>query len=295
MKHIRFGAIGFVLLALLALSLPVMAQDDEDTEASDPTKFSLPVLMDGAVINETITDTITMRAYAFNATEGDLVTISMTQEEDSGLDPLLVLLGPAGEVIASDDDGGDMAFSSLMEDVEIPASGGYIILATTFSNIRAEMSTDVEDAEPVELLYELTLTGNTEPTDLEGYEEGRITYFRGELSYNTPFPNGFSSEEEPVYYFVMDGSEGDVIDIELTSEDFDTLLYLFNPEGSRIAVNDDDPEGSTLNSAIREIELPVDGQYLIMATSYGYHQIPDMGDDDVYEGGNFTITVTEAE
>lgn len=62
------------------------------------------------------------------------------------------------------------------------------------------------------------------------------------------------------------GEAGQAITITLTSEDFDTVLVLLDPDGLEIGYNDD--FGSSLNSTITRT-LPVDGEYTIQARSFG--------------------------
>lgn len=78
----------------------------------------------------------------------------------------------------------------------------------------------------------------------------------GQLADDTPF--------DP-YYITTE--PGDVLTITLTSEDFDTVLYLIDPNGELIATNDDaDPKSST-NSQI--VLMPtLTGTYTIWANAY---------------------------
>ena len=295
MKSVRYLITGLVVLLLWALSVPAMAQDVEATEEPAPA-ITVPIMQDGDTLTDTFAENVTTHLFGFNATEGDVVTISMTQEEGSDLDPFLVVLGPAGQVIASDDDSGEMMLSALIADLEIETSGSYLILATSFEyvdNIIVERGEDPEAMLAEEQNYEISISGITPPVDLESFRPDSLTYFRSELEYGTPFPNGYSTAEEPVYYFIFDGEAGDVIDIEMMSDDFDTLLFLFNPSGSRIAINNNDLEGDTTNSAIRGFELPEDGRYLIMATDQFFYNASDEDAEFlVYTGGDFTITVS---
>jgi hypothetical protein len=68
--------------------------------------------------------------------------------------------------------------------------------------------------------------------------------------------------------FVFDGQIGDVVTIQMnaTSQSLDTLLYLVDPSGSEIAFNDD--SGDSTNSALSNITLTQNGQYIILATHF---------------------------
>jgi hypothetical protein len=277
-----------VLLATLITALSALTLQAQDDETDDSERLLIPILLDGDTFDGEFSGSNVAQLYAFNGTEGDSVTISMIQQDDA-VDPFLVLLGARGEVIGYDDDnGGDPLFSARLADVELPYSGGYFIMATTFSNVGQEVPYEDEDAHA----YELTVSGNTQPTDVEGYKEDSVQYFSGPLEIGDSV-SGLSTPEEPVFYFSFIGKEKQIIDITLQSEEFDTQLQIFNPLGERIGVNDDAEESTTghfTDSAIPQLTLPMDGKYLIFATAYSFHQATV----DTYEGGEFTITLTAA-
>jgi hypothetical protein len=72
-----------------------------------------------------------------------------------------------------------------------------------------------------------------------------------------------------LYYF--DGEAGDVVSIsmEATAGRLDTTLFLIDPNGFQVAVNDDVAVGESTNSLIDEFPLPEDGRYIIIATHFG--------------------------
>lgn len=290
MKVLRITLLVVLLTAFT--SIAIHAQD-EDTDAEDTFEFSLGILEDGEAIEGEFTDTITARLYGFNATEGDTVTISMNDtSEDGELDPFLVLLGAAGEVIAVDDDSGEASLDARIE-AELPATGGYFILASTFTNIRLNATTDVaSEKDPVS--YELTLTGNTQPTESEDYSPDSVPFFRGEMAIGDGFA-GFSNLDEPVFYVLFEGEAGQVIDIELSSDDFDTILHVFGNGGDRIAFNDDGTE-VVGNSVITGLELPTTGEYIIFATDYYFlDAINGLDSEEAgsFTGGEFILDIVE--
>ncbi len=69
--------------------------------------------------------------------------------------------------------------------------------------------------------------------------------------------------------YVFEGQIGDVVTIQMdaTSQTLDTLLYLIDPSGAEIAFNDD--AGDSTNSAITNLTLTQNGQYIILATHFG--------------------------
>lgn len=96
------------------------------------------------------------------------------------------------------------------------------------------------------------------------------------------------------------GSAGDLVTIEMASgaDSFiDPLVALIGPQGQVVAANDDtrdaDGEIESLDSLIAEVELPVDGPYLIMATAYSYIR-RDADEELVAEENGYTLTLEGA-
>lgn len=266
----KLWAVLVVVILVMSLIPAVSAQEEE--------LIAFRKLSTKEIRNE-FTSEVTTHIYTISASAEDKVTIRMTQDEGSTLDPYLVLLGSRGEVIAANDDGGEVNLSALIMDAEIPADGLYFVVASSF-----EFVDDILDFEiPVgeSLIYTISATGFNEPADSSLSNQ----YFTGALQDGARL-EGKSSPQEPVYYYTYIGEAGQTLEITLNSADFDTLLYLITPEGERIAVNDDDPANSGTNSAIRGITLPVSGKYLIFATDVFFYN------PENFTGGEFTISLT---
>ena len=79
------------------------------------------------------------------------------------------------------------------------------------------------------------------------------------------------SPNTPIQLFTFEGQAGDVLSAQATrlSGDLDPRLELRSPLGTVLAVNDDDPAGATLDSAIARFTLPADGFYTLGVTGYG--------------------------
>lgn len=280
--HRHMGFVWVCVLLIIGVTAPLAAQTD------DGPRLNIPILLDGDTFVDSFSGDVGTRLYAFNASEGDEVTISMVQLHDD-LDPFLVLLGPRGELIAADDDSGSEPFSAMVSQVKLPASGGYFLMATSYQNIDDLIEVETQDV----LEYELSIEGITPPASLPDFDENRLTYFRQELQIGDVV-NGESTPEEPVYYFTFDGEAGKSIDLTLTSDDFDTILHVFDPTGNRIAVNDDDPDGTGTDSGIYDLKIPDNGQYLIFATDLFFYS-PGIADSELqFYGGDFTISLTSA-
>lgn len=273
-----FKALLAVSMLSLATTAAVAAQDTTELENEI---LSLTFLESGVPLEYTFEDSNAV-LFAFTGLAGDVIDLTMNQAEDGGLDPLVVVLGPRGEVIASDDDSGEQPLASALTGIELPFDGAYLVLATSFGGLTRPVDTEVEF---VPETFEITLTGNTADTENDVFELFSGDIIPGESA------QGASIPAEPVYYWFIYLYEGEVIDVTLTESDYDALLMLFGNNGVRAGVNDDSPDADT-DSAILGYEVPVSGMYLIFATGYGFQ---NGAVADMYTGGNFVLNVTAAE
>jgi hypothetical protein len=279
MLHNKFLSIMLILIVVLSYGLVASAQDEI---------LELTILEDGAVIEGFLSMDEQAMLYVFNANEGDEVTISMVQTT-SDLDPYLALLGPAGSVLAINDDAdidnGDL--SSLIEEVELPETGTYFIIASSYEFITTLV--DIEEEFDGDLTFELSISGITPVKDMSS----DFLFFAAELLSGEPLDADIAFEQ-PAWYFIFSGDEGDVIDLSAVSDDFDTIIHLFAPGGPRLAVNDDiDREGGDYNSALQSLELPADGVYFVMVSNPFVFQ-GDIESDDPTLYGSFTIELSGA-
>ncbi len=261
MRRLRFSIL-FILIFTIGFSV---------VNAQPELKFRIPILVDGDVIVDSLEDTTTAHLYGFNASAGDVVSITMTQE--TTLDPYLLLLGPRGELIAADDNSGSSG-SAVISGVSLPDDGSYSIIATSLAYI--DSASQLNDTQH----YQLEISGITPPTDMRGYKENELNFFAGKLNIGDA-GIAETTSSEPVYYFTFDAAAGDVVNIGLSSDTFEPLIQLFAPDGSRLTA---DSGNTTLDS----IQLPEDGKYLILATDSSYY---DALEQDWSGYGEFTISV----
>lgn len=261
MKMITFTT-RIIALALIVVGFVVAINI---TNAQDRDEFAPTILKKGDIITNEFSADVNAHVYAFNGRANDSVSVWMIQPENSALDPYLVLLGADGSVVASDDDGGPRLFSAFIQNATLPADGTYFILATTKTGERFDFEgiyTNTRDI-PSELGYELRLEGASVDSD-------EIELDATELSIGSAVDVEVS-KETPVVYATFSARRGDTVTITTASnsQDMDTILYLFDAEGNRLAVNDD---GDNMGyfSQINRFSLPEDGVYLIVATSYGF-------------------------
>mgnify|MGYP001357029021 CR=1 FL=1 len=85
----------------------------------------------------TITNVFTVERWTFEANTGDQLTITMTADPSSSLDPMLELITPDGRSLALNDDAADLTLelNAQIVDIVIPADGVYVIEAGRFEGI----------------------------------------------------------------------------------------------------------------------------------------------------------------
>lgn len=79
--------------------------------------------------------------------------------------------------------------------------------------------------------------------------------------------------------YVLPLKEGDQLAIDLTSDNFDTIVTLMASDGSTVAENDDGPDGST--NSLLFTRITKTGTYYIRVKAFGE-----------LAGGNFKLKVT---
>ncbi|MGG6296569.1 pre-peptidase C-terminal domain-containing protein [Leptolyngbya sp. AN02str] len=79
--------------------------------------------------------------------------------------------------------------------------------------------------------------------------------------------------------YVVSLQEGDQVVMDLTSDQFDTILTLISPEGTTVGQNDDGPDGTT-NSQLY-LRIATSGNYIVRVSPFGGQG-----------AGSFTLQVT---
>jgi hypothetical protein len=266
------------VLALLLLSVAsvVGAQDEE--------AYLLPILVDGETVEGEFLTASDAQLYAFQGTEGDVVNITLENaDRDSIVDPYLVLLGEAGQVYAANDTSEsdkDSIFAAAIENFELPATGSYFIVVTTFFGT---LGTDMSDIEMDPSGYILTAEGYNLP---DGADPDSFLYSGSSVPIGSEL-RLYSNSSEPIYFVDFVGAEGDVVDIVTTTDTVsDTVLWLFAPNGIRIAAGDDN---NGLAAELLGVELPEDGKYFVFATGFGFI---NAADGNYTQDGEFDIAIS---
>lgn len=204
-------------------------------------------------------DGVRYDAYSFRARAGDRIAIRLNAE---GFDPVVRLGRMAGgefqELAFNDDYGGELN-SYLVHTLD--ADGEYVIRAMPLSG-------------GAEGGYTLSLSEGPPPPPSIPITLGASV--SGELTAE----DGVNSAGLRSDIYRLTGVAGQRVRIEMASDVFDTYLQLSDAEGNSLA-EDDDGAGQGTNSRLT-FTLPVDGDYLIEARSFG-------GDG----AGAYTLNVNE--
>ncbi len=92
----------------------------------------------------------------------------------------------------------------------------------------------------------------------------------------TDIPTGFGGYSRD---YTLELTEGDQVAIDLTSDEFDTLVSLIAPDGSTLGENDDGPDGTT--NSLLFARITQGGRYTVRVRSYAGDGV-----------GPFTLKVT---
>jgi len=234
-------------------------------QEASPLPFMPTLLEDGITVQGQFADAVTARLYAFNGSQGDAISLHMHGDFDS----YMVLLGSGGEFLTYNDDAEDVFFGdSELLDFELPYSGRYYVLATSYEHLDDILVSS--PTLPVPQPYEIVLTGNTPPSD----DDMSVL----DASAITP---GATTErvltaEQPIGLYSFEGQQDDLVGVDAASDDVMYLMvHVFAPDGSRIGLTHD-PEDAPLDS----LTLPQAGEYLVVAMDAFFvdRLLPNAGD-----------------
>jgi hypothetical protein len=197
--------------------------------------------------DQTLRDGEYADGYTFEGRPGQHVRLDVSSSE---FDTYLILNGPGGFHQENDDVEGAAGHSVI--EADLTEAGTYTVIVTSYA---------AGETGRYDLRREL---GAARPTGDERRDVRAITLGQsvsGELAEG----DGRLETEEFRDIYVFNGTAGENITIELSSEAFDTYVGLVLPSGE--AIENDDFEGSTNRSRV-DLTLREDGRYRIVATSY---------------------------
>ncbi|MGB3695461.1 MAG: trypsin-like peptidase domain-containing protein [Spirulinaceae cyanobacterium] len=218
--------------------------------SNSPVPQSLP--LNGAAIpgrldrgDNVLPDNSFFDAYVFEGQAGAQIKIDMASRE---IDPYLILIGPGGVKVSEDDDGAGGNNARIQ--TSLPVNGTYLLMANSY--------------EPGESgSYNLTARTDNNSSVGPSRNSGYLLQEGGILG-----PNALILPSDGSLYqtHTFIGRAGQFVEFKLESSDFDTYLILLDPQGNKLAENDDLNEGDT-DSGLK-ITLPTNGSYQVIVNSY---------------------------
>lgn len=188
---------------LIAVSLIIISLIAPLSQGSAAPPHQTTTITYNTVVTGQIFDNDEEDSWVFNGQEGELILIDM-RATDPNLDTYLTFMGPSGNTLMTDDDGGE-GYNSRIGPFTLPASGEYTIIAARYSGIGA---------------YTLELTNlTTVPTIAPG----------------KPLV-GVVNAERPTNYFLLDTTTSDDVimwRVEISDDQLysDPHLSILGPNG----------------------------------------------------------------
>jgi len=212
-----------------------------------PTRIRLGQSLGGALAggDPETEDGLAYDAFVFRAREGDRFSIDLISD---AFDPVVRvgrMQGGEFEELAMNDDGLDTGLNSRLFFIA-PATGDYVIRATPL-NVGGEGA------------YRLALSEGPEPAAAQDIQIGATV--GGELVEG----DGKNADGALADVYRFSGREGQRVRIEMSSDDFDTYVELFDEAGVSLAEDDDGADGT--NSRL-SFTLPRTGAYLVEARAF---------------------------
>ncbi|MBN1201577.1 MAG: pre-peptidase C-terminal domain-containing protein [Anaerolineae bacterium] len=196
----------------------------------------------GAVEFGSISASVPSETWVFEGFAADLISIRMNRAVGE-LDPYLILLGPDGQVLATDDNSGEQSPDAAITGLRLPANGTYTILAQSSQDTHGD--------------YELYLD-----RDDTGMIYGDMSS-GGPIDFDIPMIGGISTQNRSDRW-TFEGLSGDVITVEMKrlSGTLNPYVLLLTPAGEVFLFDDDN--GGDGNALLEEQRLPASGTYTII-------------------------------
>jgi len=188
------------------------------------------------------------KAYQFQGQAGQSIVIEMGS---ANIDPYLVLFDGRGRKVAEDDDGGGGKNARIA--INLPSTGRYTLYANSYEVGKTGSFT-------LSGIVNNNLNNNF---TAESNGDRRILLERnGVLGTASQI---FSRDGSLFEAFSFSGQAGQIVEIDLSSNDFHPYLVLFAPDSKVIKENNGLP--SRRNASIT-IQLPVTGTYRVIVNAF---------------------------
>ena len=191
--------------------------------------------------------------YQFSGQEGDVISITV-RRTNGNLDPVVELIDSGFRILTVSDD--HIGTDSAIVNFSLPYTGPYLIRVEGFDKSSGDYILNLYNGEP--------------PTDRLTVSDTRIIY-NGDITYGQTVRDTLGNAN-PFALWQFFGSAGDTISATMVVDEvaqgsfaFDPLLYLIDPTGRLIGMDDDSVQGQGANM---QQDLGINGIYTLMATSY---------------------------
>jgi len=223
------------------------------------------VLPYDVVLTGEINDAAPRQEYRFQGQQGDRVTILM-EALDATLDPLLILVGPDGEVMARDNDSAGN-LNALIGPILLAQGGEYTVAAT-----RAGEGSGTSRGR-----FELSLSGVPvmRPEIREG-QTGADPATALPLAIGQTVSGSISNAQMAVFY-ALDGVAGMTIQVDMVRMGGDLDPFLAVLDANQALVASDDDSAGRQNARLAYV-LPADGRYYVVATRFDITEGTTSGD-----------------
>ncbi|MGD9967788.1 MAG: pre-peptidase C-terminal domain-containing protein [Hyphomonadaceae bacterium] len=230
--------------AILAAALMACGQVGGGLQPGQPVNGTLEASETKSDQNNAVAD-----VYQLNGREGEQYTLTLTAEN---FDAYLYVRGP-GSLAQDNDDDGSGSYNSRLS-VTFPESGAAQVYVTSFSRSQTGAYTLLVERTGEAPIVANAPSGQGPPVTAQ--------QFSGELAQgDATLGSGEFTDTYP-----LQGVAGQVVEISLSSSQFDTYVAISGPNNFG-EFNDDDVERGTRNSRL-VTTLPANGAYTIHVTSY---------------------------
>jgi hypothetical protein len=264
------------------VSISEGSPDDEEEAATGSTVMDYPSTSQGTLElggegEAELDDLFAAHDWIFEGTAGQAVTIRAEAAQGEDTDPRITLIGPNGDELTSDDDGGD-GFNSLIANYELPQDGTYTVKVDVFSEGGYVIS--LAEGSPDD---ETSGDAGGSGGGLEGSDNSALNLpssEQGELTLGEPGVATLDTMFE-AHDWTFEGEAGQVVTISCDAtpgEGTDPRINLLGPDGEWLTANDDSELGTA--SLIESFELPESGIYVIKV--------------DVFSTGEYSLLVEQA-
>lgn len=221
----------------------------------------------GSTVTGQLTSDVPVVQYTFDATAGQVVTISLNSDE---FDSYLTLNDAVGNFLTFDDDGGG-GLNARIDSYAIPADGTYIIYVTSTDGTGTgsfTLSLEASQGLPhTEVFTPEPTTTEIAPTELPPTEVTPVNTGEGQPIEFGQTVTGSLDSSQTFSLYTFQGEAGDVVVITMSASGFAPYVYLTEPNlDYTLASSSSDSSATT--TVLGPFTLSDSATYTVNATSY---------------------------